>query len=493
MPEALLAILVLIACPWLSRTGTAPVRSEDEAAYLLLGEALHDGRGYVSAWLPGAPRHGLYPPGFPVLLAGVWRATGPTLAAAEGTTIALSLLSLVLAYALFRRLSGRGGAFACIAVLACSPLFWRFSGPVLSEAAALVFVLATLLAGEVWRERGGPRGMCALSIASGAVGLSVRMANLALLLAWPIAAAWPGGALTRRARVVGGIAALLVAAALVAGWSAWVRRAAPEPGGGYLGAMFSRDLRDFDQPQATVGDFAARVGGAARTYAGAIPDEVFHHFEKLGPARWPGRVALLGLIGWGGVLLVRRGRVLTATWALGHLALILLHPAFEGGRFLHPLLPVLLLCTWEALRAAGGTRCGGRLAAAAAVVACASALRVTVATAPGLSPQESPPMERYLDVARRVRASSSPGSVVVCRKPRVLARETGLFAVCYPFTRDPQAHAELIRSTGATWIVADELSPTTTEYLLPTLDRLPVRVVPVFANGETRAYRVGGP
>jgi len=87
-------------------------------------------------------------------------------------------------------------------------------------------------------------------------------------------------------------------------------------------------------------------------------------------------------------------------------------------------------------------------------------------------------------------ASSPEGAVVICRKPCILRLETGLTAVCYPFTRRVEAHADLIRRTHATWVLVDEVSSTTTDFLVPALDRLPWRLRLVHEVGGTRAYRI---
>lgn len=489
-PEILLALAVALVAPRWSRIGPGPVASEDEAAYLLLAEGIYDGHGYVSSWLPGSPPHALYPPGFAALIATAWRVFGKGLVTAQVVTLALSVLALVLAYALARRLSGRGAALAVTGVLVASPLVWRFSGPVLSEALAQVLILSTLLAGEIWRERGGAPKWAALSLLAALAGLSVRMANLTLLLALVVSAAWPDPKVCRRRRLGQGIGAVLVLATFLMAWRFWGRDAAPEESIGYAKAILSRDLHDLDQPAATLGDLVDRVKGSCRTYAEAYSDQLLHHFGKLGPGEWPARLLALGLVAWGAWRLFRRGRVLTVTWALGHTALVLIHPAFEGGRFVHPILPLLLLAAWEGVRGAGGKGWGGRLAAVAAIVSCASAARVSLATGEGRGGPGSDPVVRYLEVARDIRASSPEGAVVICRKPCILRLETGLTAVCYPFTRRVEAHAELIRRTHATWILVDELSATTTEFLVPSLERLPWRLRLVHEVGGTRAYRI---
>ncbi len=48
----------------------------DDGVYAVLGQAIAEGRGYVSLHLAGAPIHPKFPPVFPLILAACWKLTG---------------------------------------------------------------------------------------------------------------------------------------------------------------------------------------------------------------------------------------------------------------------------------------------------------------------------------------------------------------------------------------------------------------------------------
>lgn len=66
----------------------------DNAVYYALAKALATGRGYVSLYLPDAPPHTLYPPGFPVLLVPFHVLFGGSLVAMKAVPMAAGALLL---------------------------------------------------------------------------------------------------------------------------------------------------------------------------------------------------------------------------------------------------------------------------------------------------------------------------------------------------------------------------------------------------------------
>jgi 4-amino-4-deoxy-L-arabinose transferase-like glycosyltransferase len=130
----------------------------DNATYLCLADALLEGRGYVDAAFPDDPGHLRYPPGFPVLLAGL-QLLGLDLLARKAVLFLLALGGLHLTLELLRRhLDPRVALLAVLATLV-SGVFLDPALSVLSDGAYSLLATGALLVAEpALREPGtGPR------------------------------------------------------------------------------------------------------------------------------------------------------------------------------------------------------------------------------------------------------------------------------------------------------------------------------------------------
>jgi len=484
VPGALLLTAFVVAATVCTPARPYAVISEDEASYLLVAKAVRAGVGFTSTWTPGHPPYTRYPPGFPLVVAITISVLGDPLSAARAVTTVCTLLGLAAVVLWLRSLLGRRAALACAALVACSPLLWRLSGSALSEPLAQLLAITSLLSGERWGTT-GRRRWAAAGLLAALLSTAVRVAGVALLAAWVLAMAVGRGGTTRRARLQGGIAAGCALLLSAGGWHLWTARGG-EGGGEYARGLASSDFRDLDAPPASLGSLARRAAENAGRYAEGLSDATFHHFGKLGPLEWPARGAVLGLALLGAIVLGRSGRLLAPAWFLAHLAMCLLLPDYEGGRYIYPVLPVLIVCVWEGGRAILPHRARLTVGAVVLLILGGSALRVAVALGRA-APSVPPEMARYLHVARSLQWGPA---VVVCRKPCVLALATGLSAVPYPFTRRPEAHLECLRSSGAQWVIVDELGTTASTFLVPVLPALPIVERPYFADEKTRAYRV---
>src|SRR4029453_8936176 len=76
--EAVLAAVLIAAIYLAASLSTALLVGawNDDGVYTVLGKSLAEGHGYHSLHLVGDPVQVKYPPGFPILLAVLWRLTG---------------------------------------------------------------------------------------------------------------------------------------------------------------------------------------------------------------------------------------------------------------------------------------------------------------------------------------------------------------------------------------------------------------------------------
>ena len=203
----------------------------DDAIYVILGRALATGAGYRYLHLPGAPSATHYPPGYPALLAILWRLAPQfpdNVMLFERANACLLGASAAMAYLLAHRRLGMtapwAAAVAFIGTATVPPL--ALATIVLSESLFLAVLLAALLVTE--GVVGGPREPTA-----GPGGGGVMPAVLAGALCGAVALVRTVGIVVVPAAIVACLirrrprAALLVGAAALAvllPWQLWVWR-----------------------------------------------------------------------------------------------------------------------------------------------------------------------------------------------------------------------------------------------------------------------------
>jgi len=313
----------------------APPR-RDGAGYAVLARSLLEGRGYRAIDHPDAPRHAHFPPGYPAFLAAVWSATGVSDRAAHLASAACTVAATVAAWAWFRRMQRRPVALAMGLALAANWTWGRVGASVQSEPLFLLLGGLAVLAASSRRPRDGLAHGLTLGTILGAAVLT-RQVGATLVAAVLGEEAWRG-----RRRTIG--AALVALGTIVGPWVAWSAFVAREGEGGTQAALLLPAGRSLT---ATIRDQAA-------FYVARIPDaltapavEVATVFGRPGPIRlaataWAGVATALVVGGWLVALRSARRR-LAGTLGLTTLALLLVWPYTEAGRFLIPLVPSLVV------------------------------------------------------------------------------------------------------------------------------------------------------
>lgn len=447
MPPALLqgAILAAVAAAaigW-NTDFQAPPRF-DGAGYAVLAEALRSGAGYREIDHPDRPPHAHFPPGYPLALAALWGVTGRSAGAAHGLSIACTVAAILASWRWFRTIYPPGIALALGLALACNWTWGRTGGAIQSEPLFLLLGQLALLAAAWAARRGGSgRGI----VLGAALTAAVLTRHVGIALAPAI-----GLVLASRRRWDALGAAGLTATAAVLPWVAWlatVRRptqVALLPRGGWSAVLAGNVLFYIRRlPDALTGPFVevATVFGRSPLVAAVA-------------TAWALVASGILIAGW--VRAVRTPRRRLAGLVAGStLALLLVWPFTEAGRFLIPLVPCLLVGVVEGL-APLAMRLGLRRprAWAAGAVLAVSVPYAAYALASGRAAAQRHLQDDFdAACAWIVRHADEPGPILT-RHPGEVFWLTGRPALAPPGD-DPEAIARLIEGYGVAYLLVDDL------------------------------------
>ncbi len=314
-------VLLHVAIAWLGR---APAIFSDQAVYVALARSLR-GFTYQEIFYVGAPAHRMYPPGYPLLLAG-WSAIG-----GEGldwlvlVSLAASAAALLIFFSIVRRHWGSTAGIASLAAIALNASLLSTAGWVISEA---VFTLCSVVALWAASPDRDTRSHPVLAGAAAIAGALTRSAGVTLIGALALYWLW-----RRHYRRVAGL--IVVSGLTAGGWllfttlapsqapgSSYVADAVARPGDTSLGsAILARPLRNLRY----AADFYVAT---APTIAGTrIDDAIGLPFAG---------VALVA-----GLIAFWRKWPLSIVYLCTYVALLLVWP-WTRARFLTPLFPWLV-------------------------------------------------------------------------------------------------------------------------------------------------------
>ena len=209
-------VLLLICAAFLTcgilRLNDVSVYTPDSCRYVILGNSLARGQGWLDATGPAPERFMINPPLYSLLIAPVELFFPFSLNAAKICTLCWGVLCLILFYALLRRLLGRTAAVIGALILAVNPLMVIFSSEALSDAPFLAFLLLGFLSFELDSSRAEGK-----KLLPGALGVSISA--LPLIREAGIAAVLAAGAyLASRRRIKSAAVVILSAATLLGLW-----------------------------------------------------------------------------------------------------------------------------------------------------------------------------------------------------------------------------------------------------------------------------------
>lgn len=490
----------------------------DDAEYLVLGDALASGQGYTWANDPLQPPHNKYPPGYPLAVAGVVALTGSADDVYDGIIPAkvLSLLAfagaLILLWLLLARTQREPGIEPLLAVglFAVNPFVLEYAVQIMSELPyTFVSLLALLVAARYVgvngnplsrfgfhpfrhsRESSSPQGAREPSSASssetesedGDSSSPLRASNAlgrqwqiivvaALLAALCYYVRGVGATIAislilwllihrqfRGAIVVGGVNAMLLGL-----WQ--VRNAIALPVNIYSYQFFLKDQEDFYAGTIGVTDLLARFAGNAEHYVLAGFLDVNRPGLSVVVAAAAGCGWLIAAFGWG--VQLRRQISLVAVYTFVYLGVILVWP-YASGRFLIPVIPFLGYYGLIGGRVLLARIVNGRLAQLAVgagaiglicllVVANIVLIRTNFAswsTDPAEYYRFDPQWSSYLQSAQWLRENIGENEVIMARRHFAMYVYSGRMTAKYRYDTDDYEMGYLLSGTATKFVVED--------------------------------------
>ncbi len=306
----------------------------DGAGYAVLARSLRTGAGYREIDHPDRPPHAHFPPGYPLALAALWSVTGDSAPAAHLLSIACALGAVLLSWRWLATLYPERVAALLGLALAGNWRWQRDGGMIRSEPLFLLLSAMALLAAARLRRRGG----LGLAVVVGALlGALMLTRHVGVMLA---AAVLLDGWLARRRREV--LLSAVVAGACVLPWVVYLLATRQPTQAGLL-------------PKEGI---VSLFGSQMMFYAQRLPDQLTGPIIEVGTVfrprwRWVATLAAAVasvVIARGWLRTLARPRRRLAGWsALCTMALLLVWPFTEAGRFLVPLIPMILVGALEGL------------------------------------------------------------------------------------------------------------------------------------------------
>jgi Dolichyl-phosphate-mannose-protein mannosyltransferase len=417
----------------------------DGAGYAVLGQSLATGRGYCEIDHPESPRHAHFPPGYPTALAIIWLVAGRSVAAAHLFSVICTVAAVLLAWRWFCTIYPKKLALLLALALAVNWSWGRGGGSIQSEPFyVLVQFIAVLISA-----RAGRRNTVGIGVVLGlALGACILIRHVGVCLA---AAVLVDLAMRRHWRTFW--AAVLATAAVIFPWILWLGVVHQNTQVGLLAEK----------------NWAGQIPGQALFYVQRLPDQIVGPLVEVAtvfgrsPALagfanlWAVAATAIIVFGWICTLPVPRRR-LAGLIGLVTIALLLIWPFTEAGRFLFPIVPFMLVGASEGLArimALVGFARGSARAWACGLVLAMSVPYAAYAIATGRAEAQRRTHVDFDTACDWIKTNAAPSDLVLTRHPGEVFWQTGRQALA-PDSPEPEAIDRLIRRFDVVYLLIDE-------------------------------------
>ena len=500
----------------------------DEARFLMTAQGLRFHGRYALIGMVGQPPETQYPPGLPVLLAGVmWlTGTGQPLASAilpaKAAVLGLFLLSLWPLYDLLRRYGPRWVAVASVAAVGLHPLVAGFAAEPMSDVPFLSFCILSLWlldkAGCVAEVQQAvpassplyPLWWAGLAGAAAGAAANFRLVGVVLVLCGLLY-------LALRRRWLAAVLFVGVAALLILPWHLHNQQLggaqALDEGtvAAYVGAVTTLDPYAPAAVSATLVDLWTRTANNLRSYTFGQSYYLLHQPWRYLPGdaldRWAGKLdagfglLLAFLLMVGAAIGVRQRQWLLLLYCVVMQAVVILWP-YPQQRYALPLLPfyffyLFLALDWLASQVQPSSRrwanaglaffLAGSLGFLALVNLDAGLQAFRLRNAPDVTAfyqASSAEWANYFQAGAWLADHTPSDAVVVSRKPYLIYLYHNRPSLSLLWDLDPDAWMQYLREENADYIIEDAFtwSDATTRFLPPVLHTYPQAFQLVYAT-----------
>ncbi len=475
----------------------------DNTEYYMLGKALSSGQGYVNVADPAKTPHHHFPPGYPLLIAGLMKLGFDSLNNVKALNGFFLIGSIVLLFGQFRRLSGNVHlSFVGALLVLLNAHILEYSTTEMSEMSFLLFSLLTLVCFQkidftkpAYRD---PWLYAFIAL----LAFSYHLRNVALALA-----AGAGLVLLYRRRWLHLGMTVVGFGLLCLPWYLHDRALGGNARVSQLG--FINPLRPELGLLQGAGAWVARVGeNIGRYLTREIPSSVLswqpvNYQQPIEPLEWIVGLALLALAGFG-AWHFRRDRLLLAGYALATLGILIIYPpVWTGMRLIFHLLPFLVIALLVGLHEVGKlilAKANLRNPVVAGTVLPLLFLLLAGLYTPSVKAMHQyarlgdydPAYKNYFALAEWAKQNTLPDAVISCRKPGLFYIFADRYVTNYAFTADQKALLDDLRRRKVSYVVLDALGYSSTgRYLYPVVMANPDKfeIVQQFKEPETYLLR----
>ena len=446
---------------------------DDFALYIAHARNLAEGKPYAATSYVYNPAFAemsppAYPPGYPVLLAPVYALFGLNFTAMKVLNILLFAAFVLLCPLGFRRQLPPVALVVLTILIAFHPEFWKLRDDIITEMPFLLFLYAALFAMNTWVGPDQPTLSLPRAVGIGVLmfwASAIRTVGILLVPSLLLAELVTYRRVRWRTLLVLGVClGLKVLQTMVFGGE-----------GGYL-----------DQ----VTGLATAAVRNLRLNAGAYLSLWHNGVSRWGQFGLAALVSGLALVGY--VVRCCKGATVLEIFPVVYTPVILAWPAFQGNRFMLPLVPLILF-----FALVGAITCAEALRPRVVASACVGLGALIAAAYLGTYLQaDYGPLREGIhqaeaqDLFRFVREHTPPDAVVLFQKPRALALLTDRRGGYGAVSTGEEGLWAALRHLHATYLIVTHGKHGDSGYLLPVIELHPETFTEEFANDNFRVYRV---
>jgi hypothetical protein len=347
-----LIILVILSSIFAYTAATTENYGSDTSTYFELAKSIKNEHKY---WFNFEP-HTVYPPGFPLLLAGLMKLVGESFAELVKVTVAIGFLGIIGIYLLLRIERGPPTALAVATLVSTSFVyyFWTTVG-LSSDVPYFTVSIYAILFFEIG-SRTERRWISVASSLLAALLISylvlIRSIGITFvfgIILWfinPLRIASKNTGTSSFERIKKWFPTVLLPIAVFLAWSCWCNQnRTPVQGGDYMDSyskqILKEDPHQIDSPNITLWKIPARIVAMGVVRTTSAMQTLFNSpYRTLGWSN-PGFWLFLVIIIAGFCVSLREGGNITDWYFFSYIGMLLLYPFHEGTRYIFPIQPFL--------------------------------------------------------------------------------------------------------------------------------------------------------